>query len=113
MHFFGIRLASALLSQIVRRLEVGLIFTWKTFEGFRVAFDPADIKWDVDSVELRRRSNQILRGVRPLFVVCPHVHSSALYGTFPVVDGETIILCAFCVLRLLAVAYTAPGVMIG
>ncbi|CAM9252258.1 unnamed protein product [Scytosiphon promiscuus] len=53
------------LLPIVRRLELGLIFNWKSFEGFRVAFEPAEINWDVDSVELRRRSNQILRGDGP------------------------------------------------
>ncbi|CAM9634372.1 unnamed protein product, partial [Hapterophycus canaliculatus] len=48
--------------KIARLLEVAVVFNWKRFEGFRVAFDPADIMWDLDSSEIVQRADQLALG---------------------------------------------------
>ncbi|CAM9969505.1 unnamed protein product [Scytosiphon promiscuus] len=47
------------LIKVARLLEVAIVLNCKGFEGFRVAFDPAGIMWDVHPARVLRKLNQI------------------------------------------------------
>ncbi|CAM9095195.1 unnamed protein product [Scytosiphon promiscuus] len=51
--------------KIARLLEVAVILDWQGFEGFRVAFDPAEITWDLDPSEIVQRAQQFASGSEP------------------------------------------------
>lgn len=51
-------------SKLVRLLEVGLIFNSRDFPAFRVAFEPAAVKWDVDPAPyVKMASDASVQGV--------------------------------------------------
>ena len=41
-------------TQFVRFLDVGLILNWAAVPGFRAAFEPGAINWDVDVSQLKQ-----------------------------------------------------------
>lgn len=44
-------------------LEVGLVLGWSQFPGFREAFNPADIKWDLGADPYSERVSEVEQGV--------------------------------------------------
>ncbi|CAN0174499.1 unnamed protein product, partial [Ectocarpus sp. 6 AP-2014] len=45
-----------------RLLEVALFLKWESFQGFRAAFDPASIKWDLDPSSLLKQAEEFTAG---------------------------------------------------
>ncbi|CAB1118918.1 unnamed protein product [Ectocarpus sp. CCAP 1310/34] len=63
-----------------RLLEVALLLNWQRFEGFREAFDPASIKWDLDQPTLVQQAAPRSQGAE----------AERLYPfTFP--DGQMVL----------------------
>lgn len=48
--------------KIARFLGGGIALDWEQFPGFRQAFEPADISWDVDTTPLRQKAIDIEQG---------------------------------------------------
>lgn len=48
--------------QIARELQVALVLDWGWLEGFRQAFDPAQIRWDVDHTQFYRFAGDVEQG---------------------------------------------------
>lgn len=49
-------------SQVARLLQLGLVLDWHQFPGFRAAFEPSKINWDLDVAEVVRRAHEISQG---------------------------------------------------
>ncbi|CAN0075885.1 unnamed protein product, partial [Hapterophycus canaliculatus] len=47
--------------EVARLLEVAVVLNWRGFEGFRVAFDPADIMWDLDPAGIVEQADRVAR----------------------------------------------------
>lgn len=45
-------------------LEVALVLDCAKFPGFRAAFDPSEIKWDLDPATIRQRADEVSQGIR-------------------------------------------------
>eukprot|EP00903_Cladosiphon_okamuranus_P009201 g8787.t1 len=50
--------------EICRWLELGLVVDWRGFRGFREAFDPGELAWDIDPAPFRLRAIEISRGIK-------------------------------------------------
>lgn len=44
-------------------LEVALVLHFEDFPGFRVAFDPAQIRWDVNPLPFMDKATKVSQGV--------------------------------------------------
>ncbi|CAN0047547.1 unnamed protein product, partial [Pylaiella littoralis] len=53
------------LMKVARLLQLGLVLDWHQFPGFRAAFEPSKINWDLDVAEVVRRAHEISQGVNP------------------------------------------------
>ena len=56
-------------TQFVRLLDLGLIMRWTEFPGFGAAFDPGDIRWDIDAEPFVRDKGHVEDGA---FETKPH-----------------------------------------
>lgn len=65
--------------QIARELQVALVLDWGWLGGFRQAFDPAQIRWDVDHTQFYTFAADLEQGedsVRAAFIIaCHHLFS--------------------------------------
>lgn len=52
-----------LAPKLVRLLDVGLVINSRRFPAFRVAFEPAALKWDIDPEPFMQRASDISQGV--------------------------------------------------
>lgn len=48
--------------KVARFLEVGVVLDYGSFQGFRGAFDPAEIMWDIDPRPIVERARSIETG---------------------------------------------------
>ena len=48
--------------KMARLLEVGVVLEYSAFPGFRLAFNPSDIMWDVNSEQIMERAREIEQG---------------------------------------------------
>jgi len=52
--------------QVSLLLEVALVLDCKGFPGFRVAFDPSEISWDLDPTPIAQRGDDASQGTQGL-----------------------------------------------
>lgn len=52
-------------TQVSEHLGVGVVANWRTFPGFRAAFDPVRVQWDADPDEFYEHADAIENGKAP------------------------------------------------
>lgn len=53
----------ALAPKLVRLLEVAFIINLREFPAFRLAFEPAAVRWDIDPAPFIQRASEASEGV--------------------------------------------------
>ena len=81
--------------KVARFLEIGVVLDYGSFQGFRDAFDPAEILWDTDPGPIMERARATETGThaRPWFPRDERVLTMQLEGRERSLSGASGISC--------------------